>query len=920
MNADECSSASEVRMERNLKAMKQPTTWNRQESGGQKETKITKVGSWNRFISFVAFCSRSLPLLMCLLAVPTFAVTNDLTTLLQRGLFEEEANRNLDAAITSYESLAKQFDKDRQIAATAVFRLGECYRKLGKTNEAVVQYERILRDFSDQQTLATLSRQNLAGMGMRTELRSTTARLNQNELLAKQIELADQDLADVKKKFETGQATQADIRAAEREVLRLRQQLAALDNSVRRDLLEDVSVPDDEEKEIRRIQTMIQNSPDLINSGGARGTPLGKAVNAGWLRVAAFLLEHGANVNLKSDGAPPLVIAALSGNKAMTELLLDRGADVNATDGGGRTALHTASVAGFLSVAEVLLRRHDDVNARDSERNGRNTPLHLAAARGNNEIVRLLLANGAELDARKEKGITPLMEAIFAHHEKTASILLDAKANANIVDETGRTALGYAVLERQPEIIQKLIQAKADPNKGELDRPIFWAIKYADTNAANLLLQAGADPNLPGKNSDSLVGFSSSAANRPLEFALWYQAPLQTEMVKLLLRFKAAPNAIGFNGEPLIFLSLRYATNLQTLLAAGADPNVISTNGGYAFSGETPLMLACRQHVEWSNESKNWSYVNTGEIEGVKLLIRHGAKVTVSRPTDGMTPLHMAVSTGNKELVEFLLTNGAEANVWNKEGLTPLDICKRAVASPNSSANVEEIAAMLRTHGALDDFPKWDRLLIRQPQDNIPKLAALKTEKANQYSLLELLALNYKIPRSPGAIDFPDFSRITVRRPQADGKKWKEVEIDLKPYDTSGACSNDFGLQWGDIIEIPQTDHLLNEVWQGLPLEMADRIENCLSRIVVVKFRGEQKHVTLAPSTSRGPQGIHVTDLPFDVGSAINKAGFNRSSADLSRVKVVRQSGGQSTDWILDCSKAPQLLLRNGDVIEVPEK
>ena len=94
------------------------------------------------------------------------AATNNLTSLLQQGLFEEEANRNLDAAIASYQSLATQFDKDRQVAATAVFRLGECYRKLGKTNEAVLQYERIILEFPDQQTLATLSRQNLLGIGV----------------------------------------------------------------------------------------------------------------------------------------------------------------------------------------------------------------------------------------------------------------------------------------------------------------------------------------------------------------------------------------------------------------------------------------------------------------------------------------------------------------------------------------------------------------------------------------------------------------------------------------------------------------------------------------------------------------------------------------------------------------------------------
>ena len=96
------------------------------------------------------------------------AQTNDLSAALRQGLFEEEANRNLDAAISNYQALATQFDRDRQIAATAIFRLGECYRKLGQTNDAVIQYQRIIREFPDQPTLATLSRQNLTAAAVPT--------------------------------------------------------------------------------------------------------------------------------------------------------------------------------------------------------------------------------------------------------------------------------------------------------------------------------------------------------------------------------------------------------------------------------------------------------------------------------------------------------------------------------------------------------------------------------------------------------------------------------------------------------------------------------------------------------------------------------------------------------------------------------
>src|SRR2546421_9548791 len=88
-----------------------------------------------------------------------------LTQTLQHGLYEEEANQNLDAAIKAYQSVIDQSQEQRKVVATALFRLGECYRKLGKTNEATVQYQLVIRDFSEQEQLVKLSRQNIAKVG-----------------------------------------------------------------------------------------------------------------------------------------------------------------------------------------------------------------------------------------------------------------------------------------------------------------------------------------------------------------------------------------------------------------------------------------------------------------------------------------------------------------------------------------------------------------------------------------------------------------------------------------------------------------------------------------------------------------------------------------------------------------------------------
>src|SRR5580765_905868 len=84
--------------------------------------------------------------------------------LLRKGLFEEEANQNLDAAIKAYQAIIDQLDEQRKIASTAVFRLAESYRKLGKTNEAAAQYEHVLRDYSEQTNLVALSQGHLTAI------------------------------------------------------------------------------------------------------------------------------------------------------------------------------------------------------------------------------------------------------------------------------------------------------------------------------------------------------------------------------------------------------------------------------------------------------------------------------------------------------------------------------------------------------------------------------------------------------------------------------------------------------------------------------------------------------------------------------------------------------------------------------------
>ena len=80
------------------------------------------------------------------------------------GILEEDLNLDLNAAIQSYQSLVSQFDAQRPLAANAIFRMAECYRRLGRMEEARSQYARILREFADQAPLVRLSRKYAANL------------------------------------------------------------------------------------------------------------------------------------------------------------------------------------------------------------------------------------------------------------------------------------------------------------------------------------------------------------------------------------------------------------------------------------------------------------------------------------------------------------------------------------------------------------------------------------------------------------------------------------------------------------------------------------------------------------------------------------------------------------------------------------
>ncbi len=155
--------------------------------------------------------------------------------------------------------------------------------------------------------------------------------------------------------------------------------------------------------------------------------------------LIALLLDRGADIEATDrHGGTPLHHAAGKAHEKVARLLLTRGAKVDATNDRGATPLHVACRNDSENVAELLLERGADIEATCGFGV---TPLHHAARKGHENVARLLLDRGADIEATCSLGGTPLHHAAWKGREKGAELLLDRGADIEATDSVGDTPL-----------------------------------------------------------------------------------------------------------------------------------------------------------------------------------------------------------------------------------------------------------------------------------------------------------------------------------------------------------------------------------------------------------------------------------------------------------------------------------------------
>ncbi|KAK4541715.1 hypothetical protein LTR36_007424 [Oleoguttula mirabilis] len=209
--------------------------------------------------------------------------------------------------------------------------------------------------------------------------------------------------------------------------------------------------------------TLLLRSGAVMSAEDAKGdTPLHLAAWAGHVEGLSTLLAHGADVDWLSgrDGYSALWCAISAYHIDAARLLLRSGARVSlrSAAGGGLLPLHQAAVTGQSAMCELLLERGAQVDTVDDDKN---TPLHYAATCGSTASVKVLLLHGASVTATQNQGLTPAHWAAHKGHTEVLSTFLAYGAPVNAAAEEGASLLHLAANRGHTAAVRLLLESGA---------------------------------------------------------------------------------------------------------------------------------------------------------------------------------------------------------------------------------------------------------------------------------------------------------------------------------------------------------------------------------------------------------------------------------------------------------------------------
>ena len=486
--------------------------------------------------------------------------------------------------------------------------------------------------------------------------------------------------------------------------------------------------------EILQVSNMACCTPVSMKTSSG-GTILHVACAQGDIVTVKILLKAGADPNVTDEfGFTPLMRAVVSTSKSdittnvvhsIITALCNNNCNVNAEFVPskpsdyfeGSTALHMAIDTKWINNRLCVRALVDNGAALDARDVHGRTPLHIASMRGHHHLIKLLASSPESFHIKDNDGCTPLHYACKNSHVKCVreflvqppdviSDLMEVANNDGTTPLSVRTGSGGTILHVACEkgdinLAKKLLEAGADPNVTDEFgfTPLMRAVVSTNksgitTNVVSSIITALCNskcnvnaPFVPSKPSDSNVHYcEGSTALHMASDTKWINNRL---CVQALVDNGAALDARDVHGRsPLHIASIRRNHRLIELLAPSPESVHFKDNDGC-----TPLYYACKHsHFECIQAF----FVQCPDVISnlMKVANNEGTTPLSVRTGSGGTILHVACEKGDINLAKKLLDVGADPNVTDEFGFTPL---MRAVVSTNKSGITTNVVSSIIT-------------------------------------------------------------------------------------------------------------------------------------------------------------------------------------------------------------------------------
>ena len=389
--------------------------------------------------------------------------------------------------------------------------------------------------------------------------------------------------------------------------------------------------------DLQQVKYLINSGADPESGDYDGRTPLHLAAAGGNEQIVRYLVDNcNANVNpLDRYRNTPLTSAARYGHWKVEQFLEDHGGELGLSDDTQKRLLDSAA-NNEVGMVRLAIKARFNLNCSDYDHR---TPLHIAAAEGNQDIVELLLKAGAAIDVKDRWGRTPLDDAVFGKHAHIARLLKSAADHGSGLKEVDTLNSGpsSSALNGETQPTEPFVEEA----ESVAARQLLHAASDGDLSELKKILKRGIDVSLTDYDGRTVLHLA--ACRNHVEIVKYLAVDMKMN-VNCFDRFRMTP--------------------LQDALSYGNYEicKILRDNGA----------TSCAPQIA----SQVCEAAAIGDRQTLMRLDSTGVDLNVG-DYDGRTALHLAASEGHLDVVKFLVSRGVRINVTDRWNNTPLSDAKR---------------------------------------------------------------------------------------------------------------------------------------------------------------------------------------------------------------------------------------------------